>query len=405
LTPTPVTGFVAPGFETVADEFERNFVERGELGAAFAATRGSEPIIDIWGGSAAREPATGWNEETLQVVFSGTKGFVAVCVLMLVERGVLELDRPVVEYWPEFAARGKRRVLVRHLVSHTAGLPQVSTPLQTPEIVDSERMAALLAAQEPLGEPGVDLLYHALTYGWLCGELVRRGDGRTIGRFFADEVAAPLGLELWIGLPAEQESRVATLELASEWGAALPPAPSRSNSAELSALRRGNPVVFERDGFPWNAPAFHAAEIPGAGAIGSARSIARLYACLAADGELDGVRLLLEDTLRLGRTELSRGQEPVHDVPLAFGVGFELQTERHRLGPPGDAFGHTGAGGSVHGAWPTERVGFSYAMNLMRDDHPADPRAAALLSALYEAVKKADAQPDVRAKYPSRSAS
>jgi CubicO group peptidase (beta-lactamase class C family) len=379
-------GFVAPGLEQVADEFRRNLVERDELGAAFAASRGSETLVDIWGGIADRESGRPWSHETLQVVFSGTKGFVAVCLLMLIERGLLDLDQPVAHYWPEFAAGAKDGILVRHAVSHTAGLPVVSTPLQPADILDPELVTALLAAQEPLSPPGAALHYHALTYGWLCGEIVRRVDGRTVGQFFADEVAAPLGLDLWIGLPAKHEARVSKLELAPDWGADPTNKSSRVDKGALAALLRGNPAVFERDGFPWNAPSFHAAEIPGVSAIGTARSIARLYACLAAGGEIDGVRILEEETVWLGRTELSRGHEAVVDAPLAFGVGFELQTERSRLGRPREAFGHTGAGGSVHGAWPTERVGFSYAMNVMRDDS-VDSRAQALLSALYEAVR------------------
>jgi CubicO group peptidase (beta-lactamase class C family) len=379
-----VEGFVAPGFEAVAEEFRRNLHERGELGAAFSASRGPEPLVDIWGGIADRTSGALWRGDTLPVVFSGTKGFVAVCLLKVIERGLLDLEEPVARYWPEFAAAGKDRILVRDVVSHMAGLPVITTPLQPVDLLEPERMTVLLATQEALPSAGVELYYHALTFGWLCGELVRRVDGRSVGRFFSDEISAPLDLELWIGLPAELEHRVAALELGRGWGSTLGESPSEVG--DRSMLRRGNPPVFERGSFPWNSQSFHTAEIAGAGAIGTARSIARLYSCLAAGGEIDGIRILDEETVLLGRKELSRGHEAVVDAPLAFGVGFELQTERRRLGPPRDAFGHTGAGGSVHGAWPTQRVGFSYAMNLMRDDAPVDERAAALLRALYEAT-------------------
>ncbi len=381
-----IHGFVAPGFAAVADEFERNFTERNELGAAFAVHADGVPIVDLWGGLAARSLARPWQHDTVQTIFSGTKGLVAVCVLILLERGRLDLDTPAAAYWPEFAAAGKGHILVRHLVSHMAGLPGVRAQLQVADLVDHERLAALLAAQEPLLPPGEVVCYHPFTYGWLCGELVRRVDGRSIGRFFAEEVAEPLGLELWIGLPASIEDRVATLELASDWGSQ-----SRSPAAEqdhdsLIALADRNPPLFDPGSFPWNSRTFHEAEIPGAGAIGTARSIARLYGCLARGGELDGFRLISESTLLLGRAQLSRGLDPRGGDPLAFGVGFALQTERLALGPPADAFGHGGAGGSMHGAWPRQRVGFSYAMNRMRDDQAVDPRMRPLLQALHRSV-------------------
>jgi CubicO group peptidase (beta-lactamase class C family) len=378
-----VNGVIAPGFEIVADEFERNFTERGELGAAFAAYRGSESLLDLWGGIADRSISKPWQQDTLQVVFSGTKGLVAVCILILIERGELELDAPVAHYWPEFAAHQKSQICVRDVVSHTAGLPTIAVSLEAVDALDPERMAEMLAAQASLTPTG-QLYYHSLTFGWLCDALIRRTDGRSAGRFFAEEVADPLELEIWIGLPSEEEHRVATLELASNWGAN----PTNAQRGESETPARANPPLFERELFPWNSESFHRAEIAGAGAIGSARSIARLYACLAAGGALDGVRVLQERTLRLGRTELARGHEPVVDVPLAFGVGFELQTHRRRLGPPEDAYGHTGAGGSVHGAWPTEGIGFSYAMNLMRDSDAVDGRPNALLQTLYRAAHR-----------------
>jgi CubicO group peptidase (beta-lactamase class C family) len=199
-------------------------------------------------------------------------------------------------------------------------------------------------------------------------------------------VAGPLELELWIGLPEEQEARVSTLELHERWPTAPRFTEARLVTDRLAWSIWGNPPTFGRDGFPWNRRDYHAAEIPGANAIGTTRSVARLYGCLARGGELDGVRLLSEGTVRLGRTELSRGWDPVMDGPEAFGIGFQLQTEERPFGPPADGFGHGGAGGSTHGAWPEPRVGFSYAMNLLRDDEEQDGRAGTLLRALHEAV-------------------
>jgi len=305
---------------------------------AFAATRNGELVVEL---GRTDQPA---------LIFSGTKGLVAMCLLLLIERGLLELEAPVSRYWPEFRHGD---VLVRHVVSHTAGLPGLRPPPTAGDLLDPERMAERLASEPPIWPAGERLAYHALTFGWLCGELVRRIDGRTVGAFFADEFAQPLGLELWIGLPAEVEPRVAHLERAPGYGVAGEPGPL------LEALY--GPMLHR---FVWNDPAFHAA----------ARSIALLY------GRLDAV--LSPETIRVGRTELSRGVCAVTDLPYAFGVGFELQTERRSLGPPANAFGHTGSGGSAHGAWPDERVGFSYIPTLLRSLE-TDDRARRVLAALH----------------------
>jgi CubicO group peptidase (beta-lactamase class C family) len=380
-------GWVAAGFEPVADEFERNFAERGEVGAAFAVVVDGEPVVDLWGGVADQSTERPWRRDTLQLVFSGTKGFVAVCLLLLVERGDLDLDAAVSRYWPEFAANGKDRVRVRDVVSHTARLPAVRTPLVERDMTDPQWLAALLAGQEQERDPRAAFIYHGMTFGWLCGELIRRVDGRTLGRFFAEEIAAPLELDVWIGLPAEHEQRVSRLHYGPRWGLNPIAAPERREHDELLGLIWDNPPIFPPDHIPWNTRAFHAAEIGAAGAIGTARSIARLYGCLARGGEIDGVRILAPETIELGRTQLSGGHDPLSDQPMAFGIGFQLQTERPRFGAPHDAFGHDGAGGSIHCAWPSHRTGISYAMNEMRDDPDGDPRSQTLLAALLTALE------------------
>jgi CubicO group peptidase (beta-lactamase class C family) len=372
-----VEGFVEAGFEGVRSAFQDNFENRNELGAAFAAVLDGRPVVDLWGGIADEATNRAWQEHTLQLVFSGTKGFVAVCLLQLIERGELDLDAAVCEYWPEFAAGGKEAITVRHVVSHGAGLPGLRQPIGFDDIAEPARMAALLSVQQPFWPAGEVPCYHGLTYGWLCGELVRRIDGRTIGRFFADEVAGPLGLELWIGLPAELEPRVSRVRRASTTAPPLCIPGSPEWSVEW------NPPLWHGDPDVWNSRRYHASEIPGAGAIGSARSIARLYGCLARGGELDGVRVLAPETIELGRTELARGTNPIGSWPLAFGVGFALPTAAREFGPSDSAFGHGGAGGSMHGAWPEKSVGFSYVMNDMREDRA---RADTLLAALDKAV-------------------
>jgi len=374
-----VSGFVAPGYEAVRDAFEENFVARGEVGAAFAAVRDGAPVVDLWGGLADRAGGRPWAEDTLQLFYSGTKGMVAICLLMLIERGRLRLDDPVSRHWPEF---GKPGILVRNIVSHTARLPGIDTPIGIDDLVDDRRMAAILAAQAPSADPRTAISYHALTYGWLCGELIRRVDGRSVGRFFAEEVAGPLGAEVWIGLPEAEEPRVSVLELAPDWGQA---APQPADAFEADPLLRsvwGNPVIFDRAAFFWNERRVHAAEIPGASGIATMRGVARIYGCLAAGGS----PLLEEETIRLGRTQLSAGYDALNDLHWRFGVGFQLPSESIYFGPAGDAFGHGGAGGSHHGAWPSLGIGYSYAMNQMRDGARPDPRAAALLEALHAAA-------------------
>jgi CubicO group peptidase (beta-lactamase class C family) len=374
-----IKGTVAQGYERVAEEFERNFTERRDVGAGFAAVHNGKKVVDLWGGTAA--PDRPWREDTLQVIYSGTKGLMASCILILIEHGLIELDAPVARYWPEFAAQGKEAVLVRHLVSHRAGLPGVQAPLTLDDITDFEKMERLLAEQPLSRDPDAYHSYHALTIGWLCGALIRRIDGRTLGQFFADEVARPLGLEAWIGLPPSAEHRVGKLELdpASPWSDA-----PIENATHCSIW--GNPPLFPTNAeLAWNSRAFHAAEIGGAGGIATARAMARYYACIAGGGELDGVRILKPETIATGLSMRSKFYDPYVIEPMAYGVVFAMQTEQGRFGPPADAFGHAGAGGSIHGGWPSNGTGFSYTMNQMRID-PEDARSRYVLKALHEAV-------------------
>jgi CubicO group peptidase (beta-lactamase class C family) len=222
-----------------------------------------------------------------------------------------------------------------------------------------------------------------LTFGWLCGELVRRVDGRSLGRFFRDEIAGPIDLEIWIGLPAREERRVAVLERDAAF------ADDRSDMRAGREVNEdawsvwSNPPRFTGDELAANLPSWHAAEIQATNGIVAARSMARLYACLAQGGEIGGARLLSPDTLAQGTQRLARGHDP-YLGEVAFATGFQVQTSQHEFGPPPDAYGHAGAGGSMHGAWPSLRVGFSYAPNLLASVEGVDPRAQALLSALYQ---------------------
>ena len=377
---------MADGFEEVAEAFARNFSELEEIGAAFAAYVDGELVVDLWGGLADARRNVAWGRDTLVGVFSGSKGIVAACLLLLLERGQLELDAPVCRYWPEFAACGKEDVLVRDVVSHQAGLPGLLTPASVEEATDAARMAQLLAAQRPIAPPGSGPVYHAVTFGWLCGELVRRVDGRSIGQLLRDEIADPLGLDVWIGLPARHEGRVAVLERSAAFGRGPSDLLVEREVDETAWSIYSNPPRWSPHGeLAANLRSWRQAEVPATNGIVNARSLARLYGCLARGGEIDGVRLLSPETVERGRRCLARGQDP-YVGELAFATGFELQTGGVDLGPPTDAFGHSGAGGSVHGAWPGLRTGFSYAPNLLRSLDGGDPRAEALLTALHSAI-------------------
>ena len=386
---TKIEGFVAPGFDAVADEFQRNFDERGELGAAFAAYSDGELVVDLWGGMADAEAGRSWQHDTLQMIFSGTKGLVATCLLLLLDRGQLALDEPVATYWPEFAANGKGAITVGQIASHQARLGSLTAPTSPRDILDDHRMAAALEAQAPDADPRAGRAYHALTYGWLCGELVRRVTGRSVGRYLHEEVAEPLGLEAWIGLPEAHDHRVATLSYGPEWQpAAAAYAPEEvARDASLRALL-SNPTIFPEDDLYWNDPAFRRAEIPAINGIANARSMAKLYGCLACGGQLQDLQLVTPAIIELGRRERVRFRDPFFFEPMAYGVGFQLQTELERFGTPADCFGHGGAGGSIHAAWPSLGVGFSYSMNQLRAEPVADPRSVELISALHAAVTR-----------------
>jgi CubicO group peptidase (beta-lactamase class C family) len=370
-------GMTEPGFEGVAQAFEETL--EGSLGgAAFAAFVDGRPVVDVWGGTADAEGGRPWEESTAAIIFSGTKGLIAVCMLELVERGLIDLDEPVARYWPEFAAAGKETVLVRHVLGHTAGVPGLMDSFSSDELIRPEEMTVRVAAEPPFWPPGERLAYHAFTYGWICGELIRRTDGRSAGRFLAEEVVEPLGLDAWLGLPEGLESRVAKLVARPDYVLTV----VGDEPAPLLSAQYGR---WDGGGTRFNDPEFHRAEIPGGGGIATARSVARLYACLACGGALDGVVLLRPETVELGRTELSRGLCEITRRPYAFAAGFELTTELGRLGPEPDAFGHTGSGGSTHGAWPSLRTGFSYVMTELRPEL-ADDRGRLVLAALRDAI-------------------
>jgi CubicO group peptidase (beta-lactamase class C family) len=366
-----VTGHAAPGFEVVADAFRDNFTLRHDLGAAFAAYVDGQLVVDLWGGLSHREDHRAWERDTIAPIFSGSKGLVAACMLLLIDRRQLDLAAPVCSYWPEFAAAGKERITVAEAISHRAGLPGIDATISLEDATDPVAMAGHLARQAPVAVPDGAVHYHALTFGWLCAELVRRVDGRSIGTFFDDELATPLALRAWIGLPAELEHQVARIAKDPELGL---------SGVGLDALGRSiwaNPPRFDGE-LAANRPMWHAAEVPATSAIADARSMAAFYAGLGS--------IISAETLALATQRLSGGREPYLQAPMAFSTGFQVPTAQREFGPVDIAFGHGGTGGSVHGCWPTLGVTFSYTMNDARTQDGADPRAAALLQALHGAA-------------------
>ena len=386
-----IQGEVKTGFEKVGDAFAANFEHNGEVGAAFSLYVRGEKVVDVWGGVADTSTGGPWTEDTLQLVFSTTKGATAVCAHLLAQRGELDLDAPVADYWPEFKAEGKERIPVRWLLSHRAGLPVVDNPPPAADVLRWYPIVEALAAQRPVWEPGTAHGYHALTYGWLVGEVVRRISGRSLGTFFADEVAAPLGLDFWIGLPDAQEPRVSRLEVLGNSGVTpdvdLDKVPENvramlqafldPNSLSQRALNVTKPPLN------WNAPEVHAAEIPAGNGIGTARSLARMYAGLI--GEVDGVRLLTPETVANATVEQSNGPDRVLMVPTRFGLGYFLPSAFSPLAGP-RSFGHAGAGGSLGFADPDTGIAFGYVMNKMQQNLAGDPRTLGLIEATAKSL-------------------
>ncbi len=386
---------VEPGFEPVRDAFIANFTEHGDAGAGLCVYHRGHKVVELVGGWSWQKGGIPYDDEALQLIFSSTKGATALCAHLLAERGLLDFDQPVAGYWPEFAAAGKEEVTVRHLLSHQAGLPTIDNPIKLADVLAWEPVVEALAAQAPFWEPGSAHGYHALTYGWLVGEVIRRVSGRSIGCFFAEEVAAPLGIDFWIGLPEEQEARVSRLRIGPlpTLGALRNPKEIDPTIAELakeifapgSLLLRAltlNGAFGEFMGGqgPFNNPAVHAAEVPAANGITNASGLARMYASMV--GEVDGVRLLdKESVARATRTE-SDGKDRVLVTNSRFGLGFMLHAENFSpmLGPA--SFGHTGAGGSVGFADVENQIGFGYVMNQMRMGLGVDGRPARLIAAL-----------------------
>jgi CubicO group peptidase (beta-lactamase class C family) len=378
-----VNGTVAEGFEPVREAFVRNFEALGERGAAVAVYRDGRKVVDLWAGTRDVDGGAPWERGTAQVVRSATKGVAAAVLLLLRQRGELDLDAPVGEYWPEFKAHGKERLLVRHVLNHRAGVPALDRPLSPEEALDPFRGPEAVAAQAPAWEPGTDHGYHALTYGWMLDALVRRVTGRWAGEWIAAEIAGPLGLDLWLGLPESEAGRV------GRTGRVEGPEPvgglrSRPKRAVTEAY--DDPDSLTRRAFaaitPFpdqNDPAYRAAALPATNGIATADGLARFYAALI--GEVDGVRLFTPETVELARAQESAGPDRVLVVGTRFGLGYMLHGSASPLLGRG-SFGHPGRGGALGFADPESGIALGYVTNGYRKTVTADPRAQALIRAV-----------------------
>jgi CubicO group peptidase (beta-lactamase class C family) len=393
-----VHGTVEDGFEPVREAFRRNFDERGELGAAVALYRNGRKVVDLWGGArdadatgsgvAAGAGSAPWAEDTVKIVRSATKGVAAACLLLLHQRGQLDLDAPVGTYWPEFKANGKERVTLRHTLAHRAAVPALDTPLTPGQAIDGVSGARALAAQAPFWTPGDGHGYHAHTYSWLIAELLLRASGRTIGRYVAEEIARPLGgLDLWVGLPADQAHRAG--RIAPVDPPAVPaPHGLRARPKRSVTEAYADPGSLTRRAFgaitphpDENSPAYRAAQLPASAGTATARSLARFYAALVGDVEGGGRKLFAPATLTAARTVESDGPDRVLVVTTRFGLGYMLHSPSSPFLGPG-SFGHPGRGGSLGFADPESGVGFGYVTNGMQRNVTADPRAQALVRAV-----------------------
>jgi CubicO group peptidase (beta-lactamase class C family) len=388
-----IHGWTASGFEGVRDAFEKNFADGLEVGAAFSAYHRGKKVVDLWGGQFDPTSGKDWEEDTIALVYSTTKGATAICANRLAQEGRLDVNAPVATYWPEFAKAGKEAIPVDWLLSHRAGLAWVDAPLTLPEVLAWDPMIHALEAQTPVWEPGTQHGYHAVTYGYLVGEVIRRISGRSVGTYFREEVGDPLGLDFWIGLPAENESRVSPLTggfsaLGGDGDSEMDPETAASLAAligpdsMLGKALSGGGAFANTDDF--NTPAVHAAEIPAAGGIGDARSIARMYA--ACVGEVDGIRLLTPEQVADATTQRTEGPDVVIlNLDLQFGLGFFVPSSLLQLGGP-KSFGHFGMGGSMGWADPEVELGFGYVMNRMELGLAGDLRSYSLVNACYASL-------------------
>jgi CubicO group peptidase (beta-lactamase class C family) len=386
-----VQGNAEPAFEPVRTLLEAQFAQGDHIGAGVAVYHRGRLVADLWGGLADEDAATPWQRDTMALSFSTTKGLTATCLHLLADRGLVDYEAPVSKYWPEFGRNGKERITVYHLLTHQAGLAPVPDGLAGADLLDWERVIHGIEEQEPIWEPGAESGYHAVTFGFLVGEVVRRASGKRVGQFLRDEVCAPLGLaDMYIGTPASVEPRIAKLknrmviapEMMKQIQERLQAGEDMMSPLAMRALGMRPGDLTQQQDHVFDTPAGHQAEVPAANGIMTARDLARLYACLGGHGELDGVRLLTEERVRT----MSSQQTYRPDRVLVFDIGYALGymtggTEGWPQGPRVSAFGHAGLGGSIGYCDPEIELAFGFTTNALALDLIGYGRTAALAAA------------------------
>ena len=373
-----VHGTCDPRFEGVRTVLASNLEQGLDVGACASVVLDGEPVVDVWGGHADEARTRPWERDTIINVWSTTKTMTALCALALADRGEIDFHAPVARYWPEFAAGGKEAVEVRHLMGHTAGLAGWTAPMTAEDLYDWEKATSLLAAQEPLWEPGTASGYHALTQGYLVGEVVRRVTGESLGTFFAKEVAGPLGADFHIGTPPEHDGRVARV---------IPPPPLDVDPDPDSVVARtlANPPLRAEQS--WEE-AWRRAEIPAANGHGNARSVAAVQAVLGGGGQAGGLRLLSDAGCQVVFEEQARGVDLVLGLPVRLGIGYGLRSDEMPLSPNPRTCFWGGWGGSIVVVDLDARMVVAYVMNRMGEGTMGDVRGVTVVMAAYQALMR-----------------
>ncbi|MGI9292983.1 MAG: serine hydrolase domain-containing protein [Pseudomonadales bacterium] len=393
-----IHGYCAPGFAPVKDAFAENFSNRGEAGAAFSVYRCGDRVVDIWAGTRDRHDRLPWQEDTIVNVFSASKGVVALCALQLQEQGLLDFTEPVARYWPEFAAHGKADIRIEQVLCHRSGLAAIWQDIEDSRVYDWQAMVEVMEQERPYWPPGSAQGYQVFTYGWLVGELIRRVSGLSVGNYIQQHISLPLGLDFYIGVTDDQFSRIADVAPRPPKNTKKPV--QRADKSKEIAVPGRSEARSDRSKKPdsiaaralttpeslfkgTNSSAWRRAEIPAGNGHSDARSLARLYAALADDGQLNGIRLLKTATLPLCSAEMSNEIDRVLGISMRFGPGFMLYSEPgFAFGGP-RSFGHTGNGGSLAFADPDIGLGLAYVTNRLAN---GDRRSRVLVDATYQCV-------------------
>lgn len=383
-----IGGYVADGFEKLRSSFEEIITQAPQSGAAISIWHKGKNVVNLWGGLADRESKAEWKENTKVVVFSSTKGLMSLALAQLFQAGKISYDDLVIEHWPEYKSAGKEKTTVGQLVSHQAGVPFFANDIQPDQVINWDYMISQIEQEIPLWQPGSAYAYHAITHGWLTGELIRRVSGMSPGQYLAREISAPLSSDTWLGLPLELESEVAPSYAHADLASFFIDLNNQNTEAGnfiIRSLTLGDafPMNLVASGQGFNSRAVHAAEIPGAGGISTAHGISKIWSSVVY--ETDGVRLLTDETVEHVRKVKSEGKPFIEIEPpySKFGMGFQLDSAARGY-LTNSSFGHDGAGGQCAFADPEHKVGFAFVTTEMRGGEVEDDRATRLIGDLRE---------------------